>query len=326
MDMIKNPGIKIIESGVPDEDIRTFRKCLSQFATGVTVMTASNGTEMAGMSVNSFASLSLEPPLVLWSIRKESASLRIFQEARHYAVNILSDNQADISNLFSKSTEDKFSKASWFKGILGAPLLNGVICTLECSLENTIDGGDHLILIGRVKHYTRYNGTPLLFYQGRYGVANDLPAALMKQASLSKEPVNAPSTPHLSLLRRLHYVSHLISSRFNTQRQALGISVAEFRIYGWLNAQTMTEQELQECIYLSQEEIKDALQAIKKRQHLEYQDTQKIHLTKTGREYAMFINQQVKNFEANLIQGLDKNTLETTLGVIDSLINQAKSA
>lgn len=281
---------------------------------------------MAGMSVNSFAALSLEPPLVLWSIRKESGSLKIFQEARHYAVNILSDNQVDLSNLFAKGDEDKFSKTDWFKGKLGAPLLRDVICTLECSLENTIDGGDHLILIGRVKHYTRYNGTPLLFYQGRYGVANDL-SSIMNQTETEKNTsLTRKGNTHLSLLRRLHYVSHLVSSRFNTQRQELSISVAEFRIYSWLNSQAMSEQELQACIYLRQEEIKDALQEMKNRNHLEYIVDEKIHLTNSGREYAMFINQRVKNFEANMIQNIDKKDLETALRVIDNLITQAKDA
>ncbi|MDD3758726.1 MAG: flavin reductase [Advenella sp.] len=325
MDIISEP-IQIIESGSPQEDSRAFRRCLSQFATGVTVMTACNGTDMAGMSVNSFAALSLEPPLVLWSIRKESGSLKIFQEARHYAVNILSDNQVDLSNLFSKGDEDKFSKTGWFKGKLGAPLLRDVICTLECSLENTIDGGDHLILIGRVKHYTRYNGTPLLFYQGRYGVANDL-SSIMNQTEAEKNAsFTSKYNTHLSLLRRLHYVSHLVSSRFNTQRQELNISVAEFRIYSWLNSQAMSKQELQACIYLSQEEIKDALQEMENRNHLEYITNEKIHLTNSGREYAMFINQRVKSFEAKMIQNIDKKDLETALRVIDNLITQAKNA
>ena len=323
---IKLNTLQAIENGDPDSDLRAFRRCLSQFATGVTVMTACNGQEMAGMSVNSFAALSLEPPLVLWSIRKESSSLKIFQEAEHYAVNILADTQVELSNLFSKGDKDKFSNVAWHKGKLGAPLLDNVICTLECSLENIVDGGDHLILIGRVRHYTRYNGTPLLFYQGRYGVANDL-TALMSQSTTShskQDPASQCNTP-VSLLRRLHYVSHLISSRFNTQRQQLGISVAEFRIYGWLNLQAMTEQELQEYIYLSQQEIKDALQEMKGRNHIEQVNTNKICLTSEGLEYARFIHQKVKDFETNLTSNIDKSDLGTALRVIDSLITHAKN-
>lgn len=318
--------LQAIESGDPESDLRAFRRCLSQFATGVTVMTACNGQEMAGMSVNSFAALSLEPPLILWSIRKESSSLKIFQEAGHYAVNILADTQVELSNLFSKGGEEKFSNVAWHTGKLGAPLLDNVICTLECSLENIVDGGDHFILIGRVRHYTRYEGSPLLFYQGRYGVANDL-TAMMNQATAShsqQDPASQCSTP-VSLLRRLHYVSHLISSRFNTQRQQLGISVAEFRIYGWLNLQAMSEQELEECIYLSQQEIKDALQEMKSRNHIEQSTTHKICLTHEGLEHARFIQQKVKGFETSLTSNIDKNDLETTLRVIDSLILHTKN-
>lgn len=316
-----------IESGDPENDLRAFRRCLSQFATGVTVMTACNGQELAGMSVNSFAALSLEPPLVLWSIRKESSSLDIFQKAKHYAVNILADTQVELSNLFSKGGEEKFNHVAWHKGKLGAPLLDNVICTLECSLENIVDGGDHFILIGRVRHYARYDGTPLLFYQGRYGVANDWTALMNKSTASNNQQDSASQSTPVSLLRRLHYVSHLISSRFNTQRQQLGISVAEFRIYGWLKLQAMSEQKLQACIYLSQQEIKDALQEMKGRNHIEGQlGSSKISLTNEGLEHARFIHQKVKNFETNLTNNIDKNDLETALRVIDSLISHTKNA
>src|SRR5690606_12602511 len=104
---------------------------------------------------NSFSALSLDPPLILWSIRRESGSLPVFREASHFAVNVLAAHQVELSNLFSKSDSDKFGLSEWTPGQGGAPLLGGTIAQLECSLEEILEGGDHLIIVGRVQRYAR---------------------------------------------------------------------------------------------------------------------------------------------------------------------------
>ena len=101
----------ILEQGDPGADGRAFRRCLGQFATGVTVMTAQHADARAGMVVNSFAALSLEPPLVLWSIRRASGSLPVFTQAGHFAVNVLAGDQMEVANLFATSAVDKFAAA-----------------------------------------------------------------------------------------------------------------------------------------------------------------------------------------------------------------------
>lgn len=176
-------GRAILEQGDPGADGRAFRRCLGQFATGVTVMTAQHADARAGMVVNSFAALSLEPPLVLWSIRRASGSLPVFTQAGHFAVNVLAGDQMEVANLFATPTVDKFAAAQWSPGQTGSPVLAGTIATLECAREQVLDGGDHLLIIGRVLHFSRREGEPLLFAQGRYALSQAHPAALPRPAS-----------------------------------------------------------------------------------------------------------------------------------------------
>src|SRR5690606_27635684 len=138
-----------------------------------------------------FAALSLEPPLVLWSIRRASGSLPVFTQAEHFAVNVLAGDQVDVANRFAASGVDKFAATQWAPGSTGSPVLAGTVATLECAREQVLDGGDHLIVIGRVLHFTRRAGEPLLFAQGRYALSQDHPAALRE----SPKAV-APDTDH----------------------------------------------------------------------------------------------------------------------------------
>ena len=165
-----------IEAGEPGADARALRRCLGQFPTGVTIVTARHGEHLLGMAVNSFAAVSLTPALVLWSIRRESSSASDFVQAGHYAVSVLADEQVELSQLFGSGHPERFERARWQPGRHGAPLMEGAIAHLECRLIQVHEGGDHLILIGEVERYARYEGEPLLFTQGRYGVAREHPS------------------------------------------------------------------------------------------------------------------------------------------------------
>ncbi len=164
-----------VESGDPHVDSGGFRRSLGEFATGVTVITASVGGISYGMTSNSFASVSLSPPLVLWSIRRESASYAAFNDCTHFAVHILADDQIDLSQRFARSGPDKFVGLGCQPGLGDAPILDNVAASFECSRGQAHDGGDHLILLGEVMRYCRYDRPPLLFTKGRYAVAADHP-------------------------------------------------------------------------------------------------------------------------------------------------------
>lgn len=155
----------------PGFDPRAFRNALGGFATGVCIVTAQADTgRPVGMTINSFSSVSLDPPLVLWSIGRTSPSFPVFTTAGHWAINVLAEDQKALSNTFATPAENKFNGIDWHPGLGGAPLLPGTVARFECVTEHLYDGGDHVILVGRVGAFTHDGDrAPLLFAAGRYG-------------------------------------------------------------------------------------------------------------------------------------------------------------
>ena len=151
-------------------DPRDFRNALGTYATGVTIITAiaANGKPY-GLTCNSFASVSLNPPLVLWSLGMFSQGLTIFQNASHFAVNVLGASQQALASKFAKSSEDKFVGVDWTSGLGGAPLLADSVANFQCRSAGRYYGGDHVIFLGAVEAYAYNRQEPLLFARGGYG-------------------------------------------------------------------------------------------------------------------------------------------------------------
>ncbi|MCJ0766175.1 p-hydroxyphenylacetate 3-hydroxylase reductase component [Variovorax terrae] len=159
-------------------DPRAFRRGLGNFATGVTIVTArSPSGEQVGVTANSFNSVSLEPPLILWSIDKRSNSHAVFESASHFAVNILASDQIELSNHFGRPQEDKFTSVACERGIGGAPLLPDCAARFQCERYQQVDGGDHWILIGKVVAFDDFGRSPLLYHQGAYSMVLPHPRA-----------------------------------------------------------------------------------------------------------------------------------------------------
>src|ERR1700746_979862 len=151
-------------------DPRDFRNALSTYATGVTIITAAGSDgKPYGLTCNSFASVSLNPPLVLWSLVRYSSSLNVFQNASHFAVNVLGVSQQALANKFAKSSDEKFVGVEWAPGLGNAPLLKESVANFQCRSVNRYYGGDHVIFLGAVEAYSYNHGEPLLFARGRYG-------------------------------------------------------------------------------------------------------------------------------------------------------------
>jgi flavin reductase (DIM6/NTAB) family NADH-FMN oxidoreductase RutF len=151
-------------------DPRDFRNALGTYATGVTIITASGSDgKPYGITCNSFASVSLNPPLVLWSLVLYSSSLSVFQNAGHFAVNVLGASQQALANKFAKSSEDKFLGVEWTPGVGNAPLLKDSVANFQCRAVNRYYGGDHVIFLGAVEAYAYGRNEPLLFARGGYG-------------------------------------------------------------------------------------------------------------------------------------------------------------
>jgi flavin reductase (DIM6/NTAB) family NADH-FMN oxidoreductase RutF/DNA-binding IclR family transcriptional regulator len=154
-------------------DPAELRRCLGSFVTGVTVITAltEDGAPI-GMTANSFNSVSLDPPLIVWSLRTNAGSFPVYSKAKRFVVNILSEEQVDISNRFAKAGADRFAGVAVTRGIDGVPLIDGCAAHLECRTEATHPGGDHVLFLGRVERIARTPRKPLAFGAGKYMVVH----------------------------------------------------------------------------------------------------------------------------------------------------------
>ena len=154
-------------------DPAAFRKVLGAFTTGVTIVTARTGEgEPVGVTANSFNSVSLDPPLILWSLAKKAYSLPVFEGAEYFAVHILSADQEQLSNRFANKGEDKFSGIEIGDGVGRTPLLSGCCARLQCRTAYKYEGGDHIIFVGEVIELDHTNAAPLVFQAGKYALAS----------------------------------------------------------------------------------------------------------------------------------------------------------
>lgn len=153
----------------PAIDAEAYRSVLGRFVTGVTVMTVAgeDGTR-AGVTANSFNTVSMDPPLILWSLALTAPSLTLFRENEHFAVNILAADQRDVALRFARPADDKFQGLATQAGATGAPLIEGALAHLECRVAHRYPGGDHEIIVGEIVRMTGSDMQPLVFHGGRF--------------------------------------------------------------------------------------------------------------------------------------------------------------
>jgi flavin reductase (DIM6/NTAB) family NADH-FMN oxidoreductase RutF len=151
-------------------DSARFRQVLGHFPTGVTVVTADPGGGPVGLTIGSFTSVSLDPPLVGFLPGKASTSWPDIERAGHFCVNVLGEDQADLCWRFARESDDKFAGLAWRPGRTGAPILDGVLAWIDCTIEAVLDGGDHWFVEGRVVDLDApRDAGPLLFFRGKLG-------------------------------------------------------------------------------------------------------------------------------------------------------------
>ena len=152
-------------------DTRDFRAALGTFPTGVCLVTTLGADgQPAGLTVNSFSSVSLDPPMVLWSLARTANCAPVLRDAEYFAINVLAAGDAALSSHFAKAGADKFAAftARFSAGLGGAPVLRGAVATFECHSRQRYYGGDHIIVIGVVERYAYGGSEPLAFHRGRY--------------------------------------------------------------------------------------------------------------------------------------------------------------
>jgi flavin reductase (DIM6/NTAB) family NADH-FMN oxidoreductase RutF len=154
----------------PGFSSQEFRASLGMFATGVTIVTARTPAGvLVGLTANSFNSVSLNPPLVLWSLAQAASSMAAFSTGSHYAINILAADQKALAERFASRREDRWSDVAFTEGACGAPLLDGAVATFECFNRSRYEEGDHVIFVGEVERCSHRDGaSPLLYHGGKF--------------------------------------------------------------------------------------------------------------------------------------------------------------
>lgn len=298
-----------LADGDPAADSPAFRRCLGQFATGVTVMTATVRGKQVGVTANSFSSLSLDPPLVLWSIARSSRSFAAFEKAEHFAVNILAADQIPVSQRFASASDDKFSGVDWRRGETGAPVLAGVAGLLECSCEARHPGGDHLILVGRVRRFARFSGNGLVFAQGRYATAATHPDL----QGLSMEPLHPPAGSEPTRMASLIFQAYRAAwSAFDLYRDEEDLTfVHGLCLFALWQKPAHSMGELADRILLPQTSVADVCADLVDRMLVVRQVDGTISLTESGRKTREKLRLRAEAFEQRQLAQFPAAQIET---------------
>lgn len=305
-------------SGVPASDVKLFRKCLGQFATGVTVITAQVGDRKVGVTANSFASVSLEPALILWSINRASSNFGAMMAASHFAVNILGANQIELAQSFGRSKDDKFDGVAWFPGQNGAPLLEGSTACLECRQVATYEGGDHVIIVGKVERFSFSESELLVFAQGRFAVTDAHPALLAAAGDVVQSPRReAVASPLLAMLYRAY---RYLGSELGAIREAAGLAVSESRLLFALHEfPQSTRSEVLSYIFVGPRELEDAVTGLKARGLLSEDAAQRLSLTSVGETTMSEFVQEIHRAEEAILSGHSTQVIENAKALIGDL-------
>lgn len=217
-------------------DTRAFRNALGAFTTGVTIVTTRDGTgQDVGLTVNSFNSVSLDPPLVLWSLAKNSGSLKAFADAEYFAVHILAADQEALSNLFATRGGDKFGGLEPGRGHGGIPLLDGCTARFECRAAFRHDGGDHEIFVGEVLTFEHFSHPPLVFQGGKYALALKKAALTAREAAHPREYTLLEYNTALNVLLGMAY--HQLNLNFLPALEQRGLREEEYWILSLIGAE-----------------------------------------------------------------------------------------
>jgi DNA-binding MarR family transcriptional regulator len=267
----------------------------------------------------------MDPPLVLWAIAQTSRSLSAFTTSKHFAVNILAVDQVDFSQRFASPSQSKFEGIDWHPGVLGSPLLPGILSLLECELETTFQGGDHVILVGRVKRYVRYAGNALVYAQGRYAVAEDHPTLLLKPSS-SSNAATAAERPvrDLRFMALLKYVEMYASAAFDKYRQSQGLNLSQSRVlFALSSGQPAQMNEVMVRSLLPREPAEDAIDSLSERGYVRRQGDA-FSLTESGR--ALFTNlvALIEQFEVEQLAGIPQEDIGVARNVLERLYGRLK--
>ena len=215
---------------LPPTDPAHFKSCLSRFATGVTVISTRDGDgRPVGLTANSFNSLSLDPPLILWSLADKASTVEVFKGRRYFSVSVLAVDQVDTASRFASKLPDRFAGVGFHEGLEGIPLLDGALAWFECERLTQLHHGDHWLFIGEVKRCAMDEGSPLVFRHGEFAVSDPMARQRADAAAGSLEPGGEPFyEEYLPYL--LARAGHQIGAGFDHHLRRHGLSLLSWRV------------------------------------------------------------------------------------------------
>lgn len=305
-------------------DPRDFRNALGQFATGVTVITSldqSGGP--VGCTVSSFNSVSIDPPLVLWSLAKDSGSLEAYQASGYFCVHVLSAAQEDLSGRFASSGIDKFEGIDWQAGEGGAPLLPEFAAQFQCKTTYQYEGGDHVIFVGEVLSYEKTEEPPLVFHRGRYALAKSKASKEKPGDAVDLSAGNFTDNFFLYLLSRAHYQS---SAKLRGLWQQAGLNHSEYlslTVLGMSNG--LSWQELHDRIEHTgyAPELKTLENMREAGWITESSDGHKFSITVKGRELYLSLLAVSKTLEEELLEDFSEAEVADVREFLKRFINKS---
>jgi flavin reductase (DIM6/NTAB) family NADH-FMN oxidoreductase RutF/DNA-binding MarR family transcriptional regulator len=302
-----------------------FRQALGQFPTGVTVVTAMAGDHPVGMTANSFSSVSLDPPLVLWSVAKSSPSHGPFVEAEAFAIHFLGADHGDLAMRFGRRGSDKFADIKHAPGVTGAPLIDGLAPIFECRTWARYPGGDHTILVGEVVRFVERNHDPLVFHSGELRRIDN---ALRRAPQLAS---GSFARNYLSYL--LARASFNVSRDFHARLKEWDLTVPEWRVLACLmDVEGLSVGELAAMALMKQPGLTKVLDRMERDGFLKRQgaadDRRRVtlHLTAKGRDRVKPVQAAALAHEAELLKQFSDSERATIKHALDLLIDSGMAS
>lgn len=295
----------------PAFDPHNFRDALSTFATGVTIVTTQDADgDWIGMTASSFNSVSMDPPLVLWSVTKTAFSAPAFKAAENFAVHVLGTDQVEISNRFARSGVDKFGSVDAQLDDNGVPCLQNFACRFDCRTWAVYEGGDHWIIVGQVLGFEKGTAEGLLFAGGSYATYSPIEPRTKPDGT---SPAMAGEIEK-TLLYHMSRAYHGFSAQFKDSVRKHGLSLPEWRVLASLEGAGVTRQleELSERTFIAPPALKDLTFRMQKQGLCDFlgdKDTMTFVATDKGNSVVKDLLRIAKELEQQALKGLSKDDL-----------------
>jgi len=306
-------------------DPKALRRCLGSFATGVTVVTTRHGKKDYGITVNSFTSVSLDPPLVLWCLARTSRTYPVFTAAKHFVINVLSVDQVTVSNRFAFRSDDDFPGDVAFSRAVGdAPLLEGVCAHFQCRRTEIFDGGDHVVVVGEVIDFAGSDRPGLVYREGQYAVADTHPsAAEQSREALGQGFLDTTVRPALEDITRK------FEGYFDEELREAGISSREAQVLGLLLSRgPLGKEEISNQTLVAGSFLEETLETLVGKE-LITESHGIFELTPSGQTLASDWFERLGSFKAKALGSIDPaeaEALQRTLARLSDWISTASHA